>query len=196
MQDSLTSLNQFKNKLFIFSFGLGLASTVAVFQPNTTVKEIGKSLLGFSIAGIVIGELVTSKAFTFYGKDAEELNKAINSKTKENNEVTRNLDKLTNELKTTKTQSEQLAVQLSKAIDTIKSRETELTADREKIYQLSAKLKDVGRFSTAEAHKIVRETYNRSLRKLEGHIEALMRNYEPIADIIVSKKNKRKCSIH
>ena len=115
MQDSLTSLNQFKNKLFIFSFGLGLASTVAVFQPNTTVKEIGKSLLGFSIAGIVIGELVTSKAFTFYGKDAEELNKAINSKTKENNEVTRNLDKLTNELKTTKTQSEQLAVQLSKA---------------------------------------------------------------------------------
>jgi predicted RNA-binding Zn-ribbon protein involved in translation (DUF1610 family) len=182
MQDSLNSLNQFKNKLFVFSFGLGLASTVAIFQPNTTIKEVGKTLIGFSIAGVVLGELVTGKAFTFYNKDASNFDEFIKSKDRENNEVTRNLDKVINELSTSNQESQRLKNELQQALDLLKSRNNEIVSNREKIYQLDTKLKEVGRFSTSEAHKIVRETYNRSLRKLEAHIEALMRNYSPIAD--------------
>ncbi|OUL23827.1 hypothetical protein BV378_20655 [Nostoc sp. RF31YmG] len=182
MQESFNSLNQFKNKLFIFSFGLGLASTVAVFQPNSAIKEVGKSLLGFSIAGVVLGELVTGKAFSFYNKDAGNFDELVKRKTKENSEVTRNLDRAINELSTSKQESQRLETELQQALELLKSRNNELVLNREKIYQLDSKLKEVGRFSTSEAHKIVRETYNRSLHKLEAHIEALMRNYSPIAD--------------
>lgn len=182
MQNSIDALNQFKNKLFIFSFGLGLASTVAVFQPNLTIKEVGKTLIGFSIAGVVLGELLTGKAFSFYNKDASNFDELIKSKAKENNEVTRNLDKAINDLVTSKQESQRLENELQQALNLLKSRSDELVTSREKIYQLNTKLKEVGRFSTSEAHKIVRETYNRSLRKLEAHIEALMRNYSSIAD--------------
>ncbi|MBD2207827.1 hypothetical protein H6G33_36515 [Calothrix sp. FACHB-1219] len=182
MQGSLNSLNQFKNQLFIFSFGLGLASTVAVFQPNSAVKEFGKSLLGFSIAGVVIGELVTSRAFIYYNKDAKSFDEIIKLKARENNEISRNLDKAINDLATSKQESQRLENDLQQALKLLKSRSDELVTSRENIYQLETKLKEVGRFSTREAHKIVRESYNRSLRKLEAHIEALMRNYSPIAD--------------
>ncbi|OUL21485.1 hypothetical protein BV378_26570 [Nostoc sp. RF31YmG] len=179
MQDTL---NQLKNRLFIFSFGLGLASTVAVFQSNTTIKEVGKGLLGFSIAGVVLGEVITSKAFTFHNQELEHYKKIISERTTDNGNFSRKLDTITNELAATKKQSQQLEAELIKAINALKSRDNELVTERDKIYQLSTKLKDVGRFSTGEAHKIVRDTYNRSLRKLEAHIEALMRNYSPIAD--------------
>ncbi len=68
MQDAI---NKFKNRLFIFSFGLGLASTIWVFQPNESLKNIGKSLFSFSIAGIVLGEVFITKVTSEINKKDE-----------------------------------------------------------------------------------------------------------------------------
>ncbi|BDA76593.1 hypothetical protein CAL7716_107590 (plasmid) [Calothrix sp. PCC 7716] len=178
----MQALEQFKNRLFIFSFGLGLASTVGIFQPNTTIKEVGKLALGFSIAGVVVGELATSKAITFTNQGATKLDETIRQKEKENAAITRNLDKTIDELANAKAQTAKLESELQQALEIIQSRNYELTKASNSIHDLQNKLRDVGRFSTVEAYKMVRDTYNRSLRKLEAHIEALMRNYAPVAD--------------
>ncbi|MBD2359242.1 hypothetical protein H6G41_32445 [Tolypothrix sp. FACHB-123] len=178
----MQALNSFKNKLFFFSFGLGLASTVAVFQPNTTVKELGKTLIGFSIAGVVLGELTTSKAFKLHEDELEHYKKLVSERTTDAGKFSRDLTKVTSDLEHTKKEYQRLESELQQALQLLKSRNDELIVSREEINKLKANLKNVGRFSTAEAHKIVRATYNRSIKKLECHIEALMRNYQPIAD--------------
>jgi hypothetical protein len=178
----MQAIEQFKNRLFIFSFGLGLASTVGIFQPNTTIREVAKVALGVSIAGVVTGELAASKAISTINQDSKKLDEKLRTKDKENIAITRNLDKTINELANFKTQSTKLENELQQALEIIQSRNNELTNVSNTVYDLQNKLRDVGRFSTTEAYKMVRDTYNRSLRKLEAHIEALMRNYAPIAD--------------
>ncbi|MBD2214875.1 hypothetical protein H6G27_34270 [Nostoc linckia FACHB-104] len=178
----MQALNSFKNKLFFFSFGLGLASTVAVFQPNTTVKELGKTLIGFSIAGVVLGELVTSKAFKLHEDEIERHNKIITNGTTETSKLSRELQQKTSDLESIKREATRLENELQQTIQLLKSRNLELSNSHESIRKLESNLKDVGRFSTSEAHRIVRDTYSRSMKKLECHIEALMRNYQHIGD--------------
>jgi hypothetical protein len=171
-------MQAFKNRLFIFSFGLGLASSVAIFQPNTTIKDIGKGLLGFSIAGVVLGELATAQSYN----DTSKFDSAMSQKDKENSDTVRKLDKTLSELSTIKKQSEKLESELQQANETIQSRGYAVVQANQSIDDLKNKLRDVGRFSTAQAYEMVRETYKRSVKKLEAHIDALMRNYAPVAD--------------
>jgi InsA N-terminal domain len=179
MQDAI---DKFKTKLFFFSFGLGLASTVAIFQPNELIKNVGKGLLGFSFAGIAIGEVVSSKVASEINNASKITDDVANQLKYEVSAVTKNLDKTINDLATTKKDSERLENELQQALEFLQTRNTEVFNANKAIQELQNKLKDVGRFSTDEAYKLVRATYNRSVRKLEAHIEALMRNYPLIAD--------------
>jgi hypothetical protein len=178
MQD----LNGFKNKLFLFSFGLGLSSVVALFQPNAFIKTLGQSLLGVSIGSVVVGELATGKAFSTANKEKNNQDEKYNQLVRDNANTAKNLDKTLVELNAVKAQSQKLESELENTIDVVKLRSYELTQANISIHDLQNRLRDVGKFSTTEAYKLVRETYNRSVHKLECHINALMRNYSPIAD--------------
>lgn len=176
------TLDKLKSQLFIFSFGIGLASTVGIIQPNTVVKDIAKVAIGFSIAGVVLGETITSKAL----KNSSEIDKSfaetIKQKEYEVTVITRNFDKAINDLAATKKDSDRLENELQQSLEYLQTRNSELSNANTAINDLKNQLREVGRFSVDEAYKLVRATYNRSVKKLEAHIEALMRNYEVVSD--------------
>lgn len=176
------TLDKFKSQLFVFSFGLGLASTVGIFQPNTLIKDIGKVAIGFSVAGIVLGETITSKAIKSSNQADKSYNDIIKQKEYEVTAITHNLDKTINDLAVTKKDSNKLENELQQAIEFLQIRNSELCNANTAINDLKIQLREVGRFSADEAYKLVRATYNRSVRKLEAHIEALMRNYPAVVD--------------
>ncbi|MBA3920167.1 MAG: hypothetical protein H0X31_00090 [Nostocaceae cyanobacterium] len=190
MQDTI---NQFKNKLFIFSVGLGLVSCFAWFNPNTNIKNLSKIALGFSLASLAIGEISSSMAVTAANKFKQETDDVLRQNMAEAKEqarklqsnidaLTHSVDKISIELSQALKEKEQLKFQITESSISLVSQHKKLEVATALINDLKLKLRDVGRFSTDEAHKMVRDTYNRCVRKLEAHIGSLMRNYSPIAD--------------
>lgn len=177
-------INSAKNRLFIASFLLGIASSIFVFTPNTNdyVKNISRVFLGLSIGGIVTGEYLTSVCI----HQARTNKKKWESSMKENDSHINNLEKenekVKSELKTVRSKGIQIENALNEALQIISSRNTELENCKSNISILNDKLKSIGRFNTSEAYNIVRTTYNTAIKKLDGHIEALKRNYPDIAD--------------
>jgi hypothetical protein len=188
----MTDLNTLKNRLFIFSFGLGLASTVGVFQPNPAIKDIAKVALCFSVSSVILGELLVGSAMSNKSNESRKFQDLIDEKEKENRAITKNLDATINELKSSQDKNllaDSALVESFEIINTRKAQVQNLEAklaylQNNELADLKAKLREVGKFNTERAHQLVRDVYNRSIKKLEAHLEALMRNYKPIADDI------------
>lgn len=179
----------------MFSFGLGIISTVGLFQPNEGIKNLAKSTIGFSIAGVVLGELITGKAISESNKFTGTHEELIKVKTKELstliNQKESELTNLNQQLATTKqanefnfTNVQRLEKELNTLKDIINQKTQELTTARDTVNRLKVKLADVGRFSQSEAYQIVRKTYDRAVKKLEGLLDALVRNHPEIREDI------------
>ncbi len=188
----MTDLNTLKNRLFIFSFGLGLASTVGVFQPNQTIKDIAKATLGFSVSSVVLAEFLVGSAMVNKSSESRKFENLVDEKEKENRAITKNLDAVINQLKASQDKNLQADAALVESFEIIKKRSDQVQnleaqlayLQNNELADLKAKLREVGRFNTERAHQLVRQVYDRSIKKLEAHLEALMRNYAPIADEI------------
>jgi len=190
MQDTI---NQFKNKLFVFSVGLGLASSFAWFSPNNNVKDLAKVALGISLASLAIGEASSSMAVSASNQFKLQTDEALRQKTSElkekikqhelnSRESMNGVEKISILLAQATKEKEQFERQINEANVIVISQHKQLETANASVNSLKLKLKDVGRFSTDEAYKMVRDTYNRCVRKLEAHIESLMRNYSAISD--------------
>lgn len=177
MQDAISN---FKNRLFLFSFGLGLASTVAVFQLNTNIKEVGKFALGFSVAGVVLGEFMTGKAISEANQFNQKNDAVLKSKQAEISTLVKQFDVLKNSLETATANARRLQQELVKGQNLLELKTQDLATVSQEITQLKIKLVDVGKFSKSEAYQIVRKTYTRAVKKLEGLLDALIRNYPDV----------------
>ena len=177
-------INSAKNRLFIASFSIGIASSIFVFAPNTNdyIKNISRVFLGLSIGGIVTGEYLTSVCIGQVKKDKEHYESVVKDKDTLVNTHTNTINKLKVELKNVRDKGIQIENALNEALQIISTRNTELENCKSNISILNDKLKSIGRFNTSEAYNIVRTTYNTAIKKLDGHIEALKRNYPDIAD--------------
>lgn len=179
----------------MFSFGLGLISTFGIFQPNETIKTLAKSAIGFSVAGVVLGEVLTCKVLTETDKFTNQHDDLAKSKSKELTALIKqkesDLITLTQQLATTKQANEfntaniqRLEKELIAQKEILNQKSQELTIARDLINNLKTKLADVGKFSQTEAYQIVRKTYDRSVKKLEGLLDALIRNHPEIREDI------------
>jgi DNA polymerase III delta prime subunit len=176
------NIDSLKNKLFLASFGLGLASTVAIFNPSHNIKSIGTFGLGVSVAGVFFGELVTGKATSQIETVKRDLDKELSEKVQQIRSLQTTVDKLLAELTTGKTVAAVLEEELQTTQSIITAKNIELVASNNAVGELRDKLRDIGRFSTGEAHQIVRKTYDRSVKKLESLLNALIRNYPYVAE--------------
>lgn len=179
MQDAISL---FKNRLFMFSFGLGLASTVAVFQPNTNIKEVGKFALGFSVAGVALGEFLTGKAISEANRLTQKSDDVLKSQKAEISTLTKNFDVLKNSLKTATANTQRLEQELDKGQAIVSQKTQDLVTASQEITELKIKLTEVGKFSKTEAYQIVRKTYVRAVKKLEGLLDGLVRNYPAVKE--------------
>lgn len=177
-------INSAKNKLFIASFSLGIASSIFVFAPNTNdyIKNISRVFLGLSIGGIVTGEYLTSVCIQQTRTNKKEWEYSIKDKDSCISTQEREIEKIKNELRTVKAKGIQVENALNEALQIISTRNSELDNCRNTINKLNSDLKVIGRFNTSEAYQIVRTTYTTAFKKLDGHIEALKRNYPDIAN--------------
>ncbi|NJM23582.1 MAG: hypothetical protein HC907_35655 [Richelia sp. SM1_7_0] len=55
------TLDSIKNKFYYFSFGLGIASTIALVVPNNNFKTFGDFGLGATVASLITSEIATGK---------------------------------------------------------------------------------------------------------------------------------------
>lgn len=173
-----------KSRLFIASFTLGLASSIAVFAPhnNDYFKNISRVFLGLSIGGLIAGEYVTSVATTQVKTNKDKHESTLKDKDLELNSFEKKIASLKSELKQLQEKSSTLDKALSEALTMLNDRTVKLEESKTTNSELSNKLKIIGRFNTQEAYNIVRSTYTTAFKKLDGHIEALKRNYPEIAD--------------
>ena len=176
------NIDSLKNKLFLASFGLGLASTVATFNPIPNVKTIGTFGLGVSVAGVLYGELVTGKATSQIEETKQDLDNSLREKTQQIKALQTTVDKLLAEVTDGKTVVTLLQEELETAQSIVTAKNIELGTAIASVTELKDRLRDVGRFSTGEAHQIVRKTYDRSVKKLESLLNALTRNYPYVAE--------------
>ncbi|OKH41134.1 hypothetical protein NIES2101_34740 [Calothrix sp. HK-06] len=173
-----------KNRLFIASFTLGLASSIAIFTPhnNDYFKNISRVFLGLSIGGIIAGEYITSAAITQAKTSKDKHESLLKEKDTELSSFEKKITSLQSELNQLQDKSNTLDKALSEAVTILSHRTLELEQCKTINNELSNKLKIIGRFNTTEAYSIVRTTYTTAFKKLDGHIEALKRNYPDIAD--------------
>lgn len=169
------SLESLKTKLYIGCFSLGLASTVGVFNQN--LKDCAVLALGSAISGIVVMEVMAGQWSSTMNKCSEELAKDLVNKQREAQDLTKSLGKVASELKELKTLNYQLELEVKNLRNTYEVKLIELNAVQDERDILRNNLRGIGNFSTGAAHQIVRETYHNSIKKLEGHINALASNY-------------------
>jgi len=176
------NIDSLKNALYLTSFGLGLASTIAIFNPSSNIKTIGTFGLGVSVAGVVYGELLTGKATNQIETIKRDLDKDLSEKVQQVKALQTTVDKLLAEVTAGKTVVTVLQEELETTQSIITAKNIELSAATASVAELRDKLRDVGRFSTGEAHQIVRKTYDRSVKKVESLLNALTRNYSYVAE--------------
>src|SRR5579883_3168497 len=174
MIDKLSSL---KNRIFFASFGLGLASTVAILNPNSLIKQTGFTLFGSSIAGVACGEILTGISFAVLRDSKKELEDELQQRSSQVASLQKTVDKTLNEFKGLSILKEGLEGEITRAREIIEDRDRQLLNARSAIRQLEANLAKIGKFSATSAYEIVRNTYNRSVKKLEALLDALSRYY-------------------
>lgn len=173
-----------KSNLFMASFTLGIASSIFVFAPqaNDYIRNISRVFLGLSIGGLVAGEYITSIAITAVKKDKDNHENIVKDKELCIKNCEKSITNLKNELNQLLEKNRVVDGALSEALSIINSRTIELENVKTTNTELTNKLKVIGRFNTTEAYQIVRTTYTNAFKKLDGHIQALQRNYPSIAD--------------
>ncbi|OKH35815.1 hypothetical protein NIES2101_37410 [Calothrix sp. HK-06] len=178
----MTIVDTAKNRLFIASFTLGLASSIAIFTPhnNDYFKNISRVFLGLSIGGLIAGEYITSVAVTQAKTSKDKHESLLKEKDLELSSFEKKVTSLQSKLKQLQDKSNTLDKALSEALSILNNRTVELERCKTTNSELSNKLKTIGRFNTQEAYNIVRSTYTTAFKKLDGHIEALKRNYPEI----------------
>ncbi|BAZ71308.1 chromosome partition protein Smc (plasmid) [Fischerella sp. NIES-4106] len=178
----MQSVNGLKNKIFLASFGIGLGSVVAIFNPNEAIKNLGVMGVGGAVTSVIMAELVTSKSLSEVEKMVNGSKNELLDKTNQVTQLQRTIDKLVSESDRFKAVKLELEQQIEQANNIIVKRNLEFNGASQAISDLQQKLKDVGRFSTVEAYQIVRSTYNRAVKKLEGLVDALARNYPQVRE--------------
>jgi predicted RNA-binding Zn-ribbon protein involved in translation (DUF1610 family) len=174
------TIESIKNKLFIASFGIGLASTVGIFNPNPNIKQFGTFALGYALSAVVLGEVLTGKCHGYLGKTKQDYDGVIQAKEHEIKALNKEILDATTALKTLEPFHEQLKLELANTHQLLKERNAEKLVTNAEVAKLQSDLRDVGKFSTSVAHQIVRRTYERNVKKLECHLDALHRNFPDV----------------
>lgn len=169
------SLESLKTKLYIGCFSLGLASTVGVFNHN--LKDYAVFALGTAMSGIFVTEVMAGQWSKSMNDGSKELEETLRKKQRETQDLTKSLGKVASDLKQLKTLNSQLEQEVKNLRNTYDGKVIELNAVLDERDKLRNNLRGIGNFSTGAAHQIVRETYHNSIKKLEGHINALASNY-------------------
>lgn len=193
------SLDNIKNKFYYVSFGLGIASTIALLVPNNNSKLAGAFGIGGSLATLISTEVVTGKghkAIRDAIEDAEKSSKdarkelqdnlsktshELQTKLSESNTELTNRQQLINELaaqlNALKPVNEQLQREVIRLNQDIDSKRLELTTAQNECQKLKSSMTSISTFSTAQAYEIVQGTYRTAMKKLEAQVNALHRNY-------------------
>ncbi|MBW4597606.1 MAG: AAA family ATPase [Brasilonema angustatum HA4187-MV1] len=202
----MNTIDSLKNKIFLASFSVGIVSTVAVLNPNLSIKLFGGFGVGASVAGVALGELITGQSVNIGLKSKEAFEKELSEKSTQVTNLQTTVDNLVkksssvlNEELTTKNQEiadlKSVVAQLNTTIlhnyDIRKLLEDNLVKVRETLANKEAELKEVqtslqnvGNFSTTEAYNIVKNTYARSVKKVEALLDALIRNHPQVAEFL------------
>jgi uncharacterized protein YoxC/predicted RNA-binding Zn-ribbon protein involved in translation (DUF1610 family) len=178
------TLDAIKNKLFFASFGLGIASTIALIAPNENIKTFGKFGLGATVATLITSEIATGKGHSAVRMAIENTEKsAKNSRNELENKLSEfglkqsQQEKLIAELEVIKPINEQLLREINRLNSDVDSKRQQLTTVEKECQTLRNSLHEVGTFSTSQAFGIVQNTFRTAMKKLEAQVNALHRNY-------------------
>jgi hypothetical protein len=178
----IDKLSSAKNKLFFASFGLGIASTVALCNPNPFIRNTGFALAGSTATGLACAEFVTGIAFGALRDGKKELDDKLTETAKQLLKAQKDLDKKIGEFDGLRIIKEGLETQLKGVKDSLQTRDVQLLNAKNDLKQLQVHLSEIGKFSATSAYEIVRNTYNRSVKKLEALLDALFRNYPDVQE--------------
>ena len=183
------SLDSIKNNLFLTSFGIGIASTIAMLNPSQGFKYLGAFAVGTSATGVVLSELLTSLCHGEVNTEKSKIELLVKEKEARILGLDRDYNNLANRYKQLEPFTKQVQNDLENNRQVVLQRETQISLLKGEIGQLEKQLTDVFKFNMVEAHKIVRDTYNRSVKKLEAQVNALFRNHpdcqEKLNDILI-----------
>ncbi|KAB8315339.1 ATP-binding protein [Tolypothrix campylonemoides VB511288] len=185
MADILTNL---KNRFFITSLGVGLASTVGLItsfvSPQHDYKFLSTFGIGTAVSGLLVTELLTSAVNSELEKSEKRQDTELVDKKAQIRELQSTINKTVATISSLESEKETLKIRAQALEKTLLERDIELVTAKQSIENLNQKLQKVGRFSTSEANRIVRDTYHNSVKKLEGLLNALIRNYPDVADFL------------
>lgn len=178
------NFNQLRNKLFIASVSLGLASTVGVFIGNDKLKTLSFSGIGAGIASVITLEIIAG----ITTKENENIKKLSLENIKHKDKVIRDNEKTIVNLESTiKSKLQDIEKQyqdlsnLESIIQTqeslINTKNSELIEASTALGDLKGKLQNIGEFNASESHRIVRKTYDRQVKKVRCVIDAMIRNH-------------------
>ena len=173
-----------RNVFFIGSIGLTLASTVGVVIGKDIVRNVGFAGIGAGLSTLVTLEVLSGSL----SKQSKELNdknsEELKAKGKQINELKQSIQSLESKIATTKKELEDSQTGLNQALIAFKSSESalktkqqELQESQYQIHKLKNDIANIGNFNASESHRIVRDTYNRQVKKVECLLNALIRNY-------------------
>ena len=178
------NFNQLRNRLFIASVSLGLASTIGVFIGNERIKTLGFSGIGAGIASVVSLEIISGVT----SKENERIKKASQEDIKTKEKVIADNEKRIINLEVeAKSKVQDIEKQLKDLSNlefiiqgneaTIKVKNLELIEAYTALGDLKGKLQKVGEFNASESHRIVRKTYDRQVKKVRCVLDAMIRNH-------------------
>jgi uncharacterized protein YoxC len=178
------TLDSIKNKFYYVSFGLGIASTVALFVPNDNIKFAGNFGLGVTVASLITSEVTVGEGYNairdVIEKAEQSANYNVESLEKKLLQISLELDKkqkLTLELQALKPINEQLQREVRRLNSDVDSKREQLTTVEYEVQKLKNSLHEIGTFSTSQAFGIVQNTFRTAMKKLEAQVNALHRNY-------------------
>ncbi|MBW4677782.1 MAG: hypothetical protein KME52_28440 [Desmonostoc geniculatum HA4340-LM1] len=178
------SLDNIKNKFYYVSFGLGIASTVALFVPNDNIKSLSKFGIGATIATLITSEVTTGKGYSAVREAIENTEKTgKNTRNELENKLSEiglkqsQQEKLIAELEALKPINEQLLREINRLNSDVDSKREQLTTVQHEVQKLKNSLHEVGTFSTSQAFGIVQNTFRTAMKKLEAQVNSLHRNY-------------------
>lgn len=181
-------ITNLKNKFFLTSLGIGLASTVGLItsfvSPQYDYKFLSTFGIGTAVSGLLVTELLTSAVNTELEKLNDGQNNELVDKKAQIRELQQSVANRIAEIDSLKVEQESLKIRVQALEKTLLERDIELVTAKQSIDNLNQKLQKLGRFSTNEAYRIVRDTYQNSVKKLEGLLNALIRNYPDVAEFL------------
>lgn len=176
------SLESLKTKMYFGCLGVGLASTIGLFNHSEQIKNVSIAAIGGAISGIVVTEVMAGQWQNSLRDGTKELEESLSKKQHETQDLTKSLGKVGSDLKQLKSLNSQLQQEVKTLRNTYDTKLVEWSAVYNERDKLKNSLRSIGNFSTGTAHQIVRDTYNNSIKKLEAHINALASNYPECFD--------------